>query len=93
MRGLPFDYKYTPNEIQQRNLLKSNNRKVRDKLKKLREDYLEEVTEGLIKNCKAVIHKEQPEHKKAKLNPCNIKRPLKFSDVDIIDNTLLNTAG
>lgn len=54
-----------------------------DKLNKNREVYNEEREEGLVKNYKALRHKEEPRYRKLKLHnvhPSNIKRPLKFAD-------------
>lgn len=69
--------------------LEDNKRKIIDKLNNSREDYTENRTEGFIKNYKAVRHKEQPKYRKAKLeqiHPSNIKRKLKFSDLDNTDD-------
>lgn len=94
--------KCTPNEVQQgkidedkiRKNLEENKKKIIDKVNNCREDYKEKRQEGFIKNYKALRHKEQPKYKKAKLenvHPCNIKRPLKFSDMDNNDNSDMDT--
>ena len=94
--------KCTPKEVHLRKIenstvkqnLEENKRKVIEKLNKSREDYREARKEGFIKNYKALRHKEQPKYKKAKLEKihlCNIKRPLKFLDLDD-DNTNDNHA-
>lgn len=93
---------HTPNEVHSnkvnkevvRKRLEANKRKVIDKLNQARDDYNEERQEGYIKNYKALRHKEQPKYKKAKLenvHPCNIKRPLKFTGMDTIDNTNMDS--
>lgn len=76
-----------------KNNLEDNKRKVINKLNEHREDYTENRKEGFIKNYKAVRHKEQPKYKKANLknvHPCNIKRSLKFSDLDNTNDTLMD---
>lgn len=94
--------KCTPKEVQQgkmdenkvRKYLEDSKRKIIDKINNSREDYKENRKEGFIKNYKAVRHKEQPKYKKTKLeriHPCNIKRPLKFADLDNTDDTNMDT--
>ncbi|XP_054746488.1 putative uncharacterized protein DDB_G0282499 [Anastrepha obliqua] len=57
-----------------------------EKIKKLnenRETYIENRTEGFIRNYKILRHKEEPKFRKANLqniHTTNIKRPTKFSD-------------
>ena len=94
--------KYTPNEVHNNKvdfeIVKKNLEETKikniNKLNKDREDYEERRSEGFIKNYKAVRHKEQPKYRKQKLkdiHPCNIKRPLKFSDVDNSHDTPMDT--
>lgn len=94
--------KNTPNDVQQgkvdaekvKNNLEEYKKKIIAKLNKSREDYEETRDEGYIKNYKALRHKEQPRYRKTKLkniHPCNIKKPLKFTDADTTDNTFMDT--
>lgn len=89
--------KCTPNEVQNRQVdfekIKANIEQTKickiNKLNKNRENYEENRSTGFIKNYKAVRHKEQPKFKKTKLNnihKSNIKRPLKFSGMENIND-------
>lgn len=63
-------------EVKERNLEKANAN---------REDYKENRSEGFIRNYRAKRHKHLPKYRKTKLrniHVTNIKRPLKFTDVN-----------
>lgn len=64
------------------NLLKTQTKRL-EKFNEKREDYKEIRKEGYIKYYKSQRHKGQPKYRKYKLadvHPCNIKRPLKFTE-------------
>lgn len=66
------------------NLLKSQEKRL-EKHNRKREHYDETRQEGYIKYYKSLRHKGQPKYRKYKLinvHPCNIKRPLKFTEDD-----------
>lgn len=93
--------KFTPYEVHNnkvnQDVVRRNLEQIKEKtivkLNRSREEYTEQRTEGFIKNYKAVRHKEQPKYRKHKLDkvhPSNIKRPLKFTDMDHDDSNNTN---
>ena len=82
---------FTPNQAENdpeiknkihHNLLQTQEKRL-DKHNKTRENYMENREEGYIKYYKSLRHKGQPKYRKYNLtnvHPCNIKRPLKFTE-------------